>query len=313
MTPRVSVIIPVKNRAHLLPATLDNVLAQTLPPYEVIVVDDGSTDDLPAVQQRYCDRVMFVRNEGVGPGAGRNTGLAVATGDCIQFFDSDDLMTLNKLEVQARRLRQSKAGMVYGPYVMAEETADGHWTQRDVVLNFNPLPQRLTLRGALVRGWNIITQACLFDRHLVREAGPWPEDLMTHEDYLYLFQVSRHVAHPAHTRGAAVIYRQHARQLTGADTQPPRRAGNLKAVLERMYAEAEDFGERHTLRVRMYQGAKCGLPAARSFGPMVRVGEAVWRLQHKANRMLTRTDWQLMHGVGRAPGLFSYYLSQIHA
>ena len=85
--PTLSVIIPNYNRAGLIGETLDNVFAQTRPPDEVIVVDDGSTDASVAVIERYGSRVRLIRQANAGPGAARNRGLAEARGDLIQFMD----------------------------------------------------------------------------------------------------------------------------------------------------------------------------------------------------------------------------------
>ncbi|NKE45433.1 glycosyltransferase [Roseomonas frigidaquae] len=87
----VSVIIPTYNRAHLLPETLDAVLAQTSPALEVIVVDDGSTDDTAEVVARYAPRVTYMRIPNGGELAARNSALAVARGDLVAFCDSDDI------------------------------------------------------------------------------------------------------------------------------------------------------------------------------------------------------------------------------
>src|SRR5688572_24662883 len=114
---KISVVIPVKNRATLLPKTLTNILNQTLTPFEVFVVDDGSTDDIASVISQFDSRVFFLKNSRRGPGAARNEGLLASTGDYIQFFDSDDLMTRNKLETQAKLLNNTGADFVYGPYV----------------------------------------------------------------------------------------------------------------------------------------------------------------------------------------------------
>lgn len=87
----VSVIIPTYNRAHLLPETLDAVLAQTSPALEVIVVDDGSTDDTPGVVARHAPRVTYMRIANGGELAARNAALAVARGELVAFCDSDDI------------------------------------------------------------------------------------------------------------------------------------------------------------------------------------------------------------------------------
>ena len=87
----ISVVIPAYNRAALLPATLDAVLAQSLPPDEVIVVDDGSTDDTVAVAGRYAPRVRCLTIANGGDLVARNAGMAEATGSHVAFCDSDDL------------------------------------------------------------------------------------------------------------------------------------------------------------------------------------------------------------------------------
>jgi hypothetical protein len=89
--PTVSVVIPTYNRAALLRATLDAILAQTCPPLEVIVVDDGSTDATPAVLAGYAPRVRAIVQDNAGDLVARNTGLRAAGGELVAFCDSDDL------------------------------------------------------------------------------------------------------------------------------------------------------------------------------------------------------------------------------
>lgn len=96
--PTVSVVVPTYNRAALLPFTLDAILAQTRPPREVIVVDDGSADDTSAVLRRYEPAVRAIRIDNSGDLAARNVGLRAATGDLVAFCDSDDLWRPAHLE-----------------------------------------------------------------------------------------------------------------------------------------------------------------------------------------------------------------------
>ncbi len=103
-TPSVSIIIPTFNRATLLPRSLDSVLAQTVSDWEIVVIDDGSTDDTPAVTERYRarlgDRLVRVRQPNRGSSAARNVGLSVARGHYVAFLDSDDEFQPTKLERQ---------------------------------------------------------------------------------------------------------------------------------------------------------------------------------------------------------------------
>lgn len=111
----VSVIIPTYNRAELISQAIDSVLAQTVPAHEIIVADDGSTDDTAAVVAAYGDRVRYLALPHRGqPAATRNAGIRAATGDLLAFLDSDDLFLPNKLARQFAALAQApEAGVVY--------------------------------------------------------------------------------------------------------------------------------------------------------------------------------------------------------
>jgi glycosyltransferase involved in cell wall biosynthesis len=89
--PTFSVIIPTYNRLSLLKLTLESVWRQTFTDYEVIVVDDGSTDDTPRYLSALGDRVTEIRQTNAGPGTARNNGAANARGTYLAFLDSDDL------------------------------------------------------------------------------------------------------------------------------------------------------------------------------------------------------------------------------
>ncbi|MGN6113739.1 MAG: glycosyltransferase family 2 protein [Luteimonas sp.] len=100
----VSVIIPAYNYAHFLDACLASVFRQDVP-LEVIVVDDGSTDDTAAVVGRHGGKVKYIRQENAGPTAARNNGLQASTGDYVQFLDADDLLGEDALAARIDALR----------------------------------------------------------------------------------------------------------------------------------------------------------------------------------------------------------------
>ena len=101
---KLSVILPVYNRASSIDAALASVLDQTRPADEIIVIDDGSTDDLSAVLAPYGDSLRLLRQDNAGAAAARNTGAAAATGDWLTFQDSDDLWSADHLEIVERDL-----------------------------------------------------------------------------------------------------------------------------------------------------------------------------------------------------------------
>ena len=96
-----SVAIPVYQGAHFIAGAIDSVLAQTEPPLELLVVDDGSTDDLDAALAPYGDRVRLVRRPHGGLSAARNAGANAAAGDFVVFLDADDVLEPRYLEALA--------------------------------------------------------------------------------------------------------------------------------------------------------------------------------------------------------------------
>lgn len=100
----VSVIIPVHDGERFLAEAIDSALAQSLPPGEVLVIDDGSTDGSAAVAAAYGPPVRLLRQGRSGPGVARNAGVEAATGEWLAFLDADDLMTDGRLLAQRDRL-----------------------------------------------------------------------------------------------------------------------------------------------------------------------------------------------------------------
>lgn len=96
----VSVVIPTYNRGYMLADAIESVLTQDFTDYELIVVDDGSTDNTPSVLDHYLDRFKVIQQSNQGVSAARNRGVAASKGDLIAFLDSDDLWLPQKLSVQ---------------------------------------------------------------------------------------------------------------------------------------------------------------------------------------------------------------------
>lgn len=110
--PSISCIVPVHNGAAWLAEALDSLLAQTVPPLEIVVVDDGSTDATATIAERYGDPIRLVRQERGGPAAARNRGVALARGALIAFQDADDRSHPQRLERQWERLRAVPGAVV---------------------------------------------------------------------------------------------------------------------------------------------------------------------------------------------------------
>lgn len=117
-TPLISVIVPSYNYAQFLPAAVASLQAQTLPDWECVIVDDGSTDDTREVVQNLAardSRVRCIHQSNAGLSAARNAGLRACAGQFIQFLDADDLLEPRKFEQQSGWLiEHSETDMVYG-------------------------------------------------------------------------------------------------------------------------------------------------------------------------------------------------------
>ncbi len=112
-TKRVSIVVPTKNRAQLLKETIQSVLLQTSPCWELVIIDDGSTDDTAEMMADFVqhdNRIRFLRREGdvVGANVCRNQGARVAQADWIMFLDSDDLLAENCVENRIRWLERNQ-------------------------------------------------------------------------------------------------------------------------------------------------------------------------------------------------------------
>ncbi len=117
--PKVSVILPTYNRARTLPRAMNSILAQTFKDIELIIVDDGSTDDTTDLLQKYVtkdSRIKIITQENQGLAIARNNGVEKGSGKYIAFMDSDDACAINRIEVQLNFLLQNPEYPACGLY-----------------------------------------------------------------------------------------------------------------------------------------------------------------------------------------------------
>lgn len=125
MIPTVSVIIPTRDRSKLLRQAIESVLTQTYSDYEIIVVDDGSSENIAAVAGSYDNRVRYERLPSGGVSKARNHGIRCAKGRYVAFLDSDDLFAPDKLQRQVAWLeRHPEIGMTYSGYRSVNEALE---------------------------------------------------------------------------------------------------------------------------------------------------------------------------------------------
>lgn len=123
LQPRISVVVTTFNQAGYIEAALNSVLFQTYAPFEIIVVDDGSTDDTAKCIAPYQNRLRYIRQTNQGVAASRNTGVRAVSGDVIAFLDGDDIWEPEKLAVQLMAHEEhSSSGIIVTDGVQFDET-----------------------------------------------------------------------------------------------------------------------------------------------------------------------------------------------
>ena len=180
----VSTIIPVYNRADMLVDSVTSVLAQTYRPIEIIIIDDGSTDETVLVADElakaHSDLIKVLHIVHGGPGAAREAGRLQAEGEFIQYLDSDDLLLPEKFELQVRGLREHpECGVSYGKtryYHIEDEPNDIPLKRTGEKIEWM-FPSFLKSRW-----WS--THTPLFRRSVTDKAGAW-ESLKNEEDWEY--------------------------------------------------------------------------------------------------------------------------------
>jgi len=146
-TPLVSVIVPVYNGDRFLRDAIDSIRHQRHRPLEIIIVDDGSTDETRAVATSLGGAVRYVHQANAGTPAARNAGLRLAQGALIGFLDADDLWTADKLAIQVTRLIEEPGVEIVLGYTAVAVLTDGDGGRAPAL----PPSPMLTLGAALMR------------------------------------------------------------------------------------------------------------------------------------------------------------------
>lgn len=260
--PKVSVIIPNYNREQFIGITIQNFLSQTLTPMEIIVVDDGSTDHSLDVIRSFGPQVTLICQKHEGQSAAKNIGLAAAKGDYIQFFDSDDLCSLNKLEAQASALDKTGADIAYSPW--AKVHIEGmRLNFEDHVLQQKSLPSNKNPFHWIWRDWVLALPATMIRRSIIKKVGGYRTDLLVTEDVEFFFRLSLLNPRYQFVPDALMLYRIHALdQLTSTAMSEPLRVASwlkcLQGIEALLLKNKEDFNssDRFMIQYQIWRSAK---------------------------------------------------------
>jgi glycosyltransferase involved in cell wall biosynthesis len=205
---QVSVIIPTHDRATPVVRAVESVLAQSAPPFEVIVVDDGSTDDTGARLKQFVPRVRYERRPHRGVSAARNHGARLAIGRWLAFLDSDDQWLPDKMRIHTALHRDH-------PELSVSQTGE-IWIRDGV--RVNPCRHHAKPRGDIfapsLQRCLVSPSAVMLRRDLFLAAGGFDEDLPVCEDYDLWLRLASRVAFGLADQELVVKHGGHADQLS---------------------------------------------------------------------------------------------------
>lgn len=260
-SPQVSVVVPCYNAERYVAETLDSILRQEGVSYEIVAVNDGSTDDTAKVLERYGDRIRVVSQANGGLSAARNAGAAASRGEALAFLDSDDLLLPGALAHLHAALSESGRGVAYGEAI----AIDGEGKP----ITGRPMgyrsPEGDTLR-ALCAGTLFQPSAGMVRRDLFERVGGFDTSLNSVEDLDFQYRCAVHTEfaklddpvlyyrinptsmtrnYPRMIERSLEVHQDHARRL-GLWRRHPREvlAGRLKAAFYFCSEHLESRGRR---------------------------------------------------------------------
>jgi len=206
----VSVVIPCYNQSHFLGSAIKSILEQTYKNYEIIVVNDGSTDDTTTVASKLCDVVRLIEQKNMGLAAARNAGLKESTGEFIVFLDSDDKLLPRALEVGVKALRKYPDCAFVSGYCQ-------HIASDESLLPFIHQPQienGTDHYQALLQNNYIWTPAnAMFRRNVFETVSGFETSINPTADYDLYLRIARQFS--IHQHGEVISeYRQHSASMS---------------------------------------------------------------------------------------------------
>ncbi len=243
-----SVVIPAYNRGAWVGEAVSSALAQVGPDFEVIVVDDGSTDDTPEVLAEYADKALVVRQENKGVSLARNSGIEASRGDWIAFLDADDRWRPGHLErLEKAILAEPEAGIVYADAMVI----DAAGTELKIKRSPDPGPDPFI---TCLLANNITTSSAAVRRDCIDKVGGFLPGLKSGQDWdlwlrvldswpaVHVPEVSvdyrRQEGGTVHTRGMAMREDSLLVVSRAAKLRPDLPAGVLKKARANCYLES---------------------------------------------------------------------------
>jgi glycosyltransferase involved in cell wall biosynthesis len=204
--PVVSVIIPCFNAARWIGETLGSVTSQGVDGVEIIVVDDGSTDQSATLVRQQFPQVQLIETSHYGASRARNVGTEASSGDFTQYLDADDLLMPDKLQAQLECLQRSGADVAYGDWRKLIQRPDGQFAAGDVVARKVEGDPQVSL---FLDFW-CPPAVYLFRHHIVKRVGGWKENLPIIQDARFALDCALHGGRFEYSHRIMAEYRVHS-------------------------------------------------------------------------------------------------------
>ena len=213
MSPKVSIIIPTYNRADLLPRAINSVLNQTFQDFELIIVDDGSTDNTKQVVEEFQKkdkRIKYIWQENSGLPTSRNTGIENTQGEYIALLDDDDVWLNKKLEIQLNKIEKNNHELFFSNWYFW----DSETNQKNKAFNFNPLNNEKDLFKLFVKKNIGCSSTVIIKKAKLEKVGYFDEKLKSSEDYDLWLRFILNNARVGFDEEPLCLYRQHMKQMS---------------------------------------------------------------------------------------------------
>ena len=198
---KVSVVIATFNNAQYIKQAIDSALNQTYPVHEIIIINDGSTDNTKEVLLEYGDRIIYLETDRKGPAYARNAGIKASTGDLVAFLDSDDYWILDKNERQVDIFNNdNEVGLVFGKLINFDnKNPDNRQIVPDKIYS------GFVFDKLLVEGF-IGLPSVMIKKDLINTIGMFNENLLTAEDTHFYLRASK--KYKFHAIEQPLVYRR---------------------------------------------------------------------------------------------------------
>lgn len=224
--PKISVVIPAYNIAPFVKETLESVFAQTYKNFEVVLVNDGSTDadELENALAPFAEKIIYARQANLGASQARNLAICLARGALLAFLDGDDVWLPDFLESQVNFLEENRLEMVYCDAELFGES----FFQGKTFMQTAPSNGAVTTISLINTDCNVITSGTVLRRELLEKFGMFDPDLPTMQDFDLWFRLAKGDAKIGYQKKALLKYRVRRQGLSG--TNVARAERNIRAM-----------------------------------------------------------------------------------